>query len=89
MKEKIFRWVLINHPEGQMLTKFQVFVWAVLFPTKWLIRKHTPYDPIRDVWIIHNKKFSGRCLFDLANCNGESFRINASGDCVILERIDT
>ena len=89
MREKVFRWLLRNHPEAMMLTKPQLFIRATLFPMQWLIRRHSHYDPMRDIWEIHGKKYSGKALFDLANANGATFKVKQVNDCTILERADT
>lgn len=71
-----------------MLTKFQMFIFIVLFPVKWVIRRNLPYDPMRDIWHIHNKKYSGGALFALANADGISFTVKQVNGVTILERIN-
>lgn len=88
MREKIFRWVLRNHPEGTILTRPQMFVRCVLFPVQWAIQRDSAYDPMRDIWNIHGKKYAGRALYDLASANGVIFKVSQKNGCIILERID-
>lgn len=89
MREKIFRWVLRNHTEGMMLTKSQQIVRALLFPIEWLISSHNPYDPMRDIWVIHGKKYSGRMLYELAKADGLKVEIRQQNDCTVLVALDT
>jgi hypothetical protein len=89
VREKIFRWVLRNHPEGCMLTKPQMITRCVLFPVQWVIQKNSAYDPLRDIWNIHGKKYTGKALYNLANANGEAFKVSQINGCTTLERIDT
>jgi hypothetical protein len=72
-----------------MLTKPQMIARCVLFPVQWVIQKDSAYDPQRDIWIIHGKKYSGQGLYNLANANGESFKVSQINGCTTLERIDT
>ncbi len=89
MREQIFRRLLRNHPEGMMLTKAQMLIRAILFPIEWMIRRHSHYDPMRDIWLIHGKRYSGRALHDLANSDGQAFKVKQGNDCTVLEKINT
>ena len=55
---------------------------------KWLTYKNMPYDPLRDTWTIHNKKYSGKALFLLANSNEKSFKIKQVNSVTVLEEIE-
>ena len=85
MRTRFFRWLLRNHPEGMMLTKFQMLVRCALFPIQWMIQRDSAYDPTRDIWDIHGKKYAGRALYDLANAEGEIFKVRQINDCTTLE----
>ena len=89
MREKIFRWVLRNHPEGQALGTMKIIVRAILFPIQWLVRSSLAYDPVTDIWNIHGKKYTGKALYELANANGVIFKVSQVNGCTVLERVDT
>ena len=88
MREKIFRWMLRNHPAGKMLTTMQIIVRAILFPIQWAAQSSSAYDPMRDIWNIHGKKYTGSALYDLANAEGVVFKVSQVNGCTVLERID-
>ena len=87
MRAVFFRWLIRNHPQGEILTKFQRLVRRIIFPIHWMIRRDSAYDPLRDIWNIHGKKYTGQMLYELANSDGETFRVSQANGCTILERI--
>ena len=89
MRARFFRWVLRNHLEGVMLNRFQMLVRCALFPIQWMIHRDSAYDPMRDIWNVHGKKYSGRALYDLANADGETFKVRQINGCTTLEKVDT
>lgn len=90
MREKFWRWLLEDYPEGCYLPKWAIVLRCILFPVKsffWLVDSHNPYDFITDTWNILGVKYSGNMLFMLSKANGETYRIYRHKDRVTMEKL--
>ena len=91
MRNKIWKWLTRNVPEGCYLPRRLIAARAMLYPieaARCMIMSNHPYQPLSDTWVIHGVRYSGRALVELANADGEAYRIRLVGDVVQLERLD-
>ncbi|MFN8696311.1 MAG: hypothetical protein ACK5XE_08350 [Burkholderiales bacterium] len=92
MREKLWRYVCRNIPEGTILPKWALVFRALLFPIDffyWRTSMATGYQFESDIWLIGGVRFSARSLRAISKAKGETFKITSVGDGVIVfTRVD-
>lgn len=90
MKQKLWRFLTKNIPEGSYLPKWAMITRFVLFPIDsfyWIHSKQCGYDFYTDTWRIGCVRYSAGSLETLAKSQGETYKITRQGDTVILKRV--
>ena len=90
MREKLWRRVRANVPDGQILPWWALAARAMLYPVDflfWRLSKTRGYQPESDTWLIGGLRYSSRALDLLAQAKGETYRVTRSGDTVVFERV--
>lgn len=96
MRYKLLRWLrdkVFRVPEGVIAPKPLMFIYHVLFPTRFIIdnQSHLKYDPLTDTFIIKGLRFSSYVfdmLKDEAN-KGSVVQLVETGQYVTMRRLDT
>ena len=91
MRKKLWELATKNHPEGTLLPRHLLFVRAILYPLDYIyfkIGQSRGYQWDTDTWRIEGLSYTGSAMRALANANGETYRINRTGDIVTLEKVE-
>ena len=91
MRDKLWKWATVKQPAGVILPRWLVVVRAILYPLDtfyWWYGRQNGYNPQYDEWRIHGVRYTGDALRNLADAQGETYRITRSGEVVTLERVD-
>lgn len=90
LRARLWRLATSRQTEGAMLPPWLLLVRAILYPCDffyWWMNSTRGYQVGTDTWIIEGVRYSGRALKELANAQGETYRITRSGECVTLTRV--
>jgi hypothetical protein len=90
MKDMIWSAVRSKVPEGMILPWWALVVRAALYPLDffyWRLSQARGYQWQNDTWVIEGVTYSGAALRNLAQAQGETYRVARSGDTVTLERV--
>ena len=81
MRTKIWKFVTRKQPEGAVLPGWLLIVRYVLYPADtfyWRMSKTRGYQPLTDTWNIHGVLYTETALRNLAEAQGEVYRITAA-----------
>lgn len=91
MRNQLWKLATAKHPEGMILTRWLMVVRAVLYPLDsfyWKMSKSRGYQWQSNTWNIHGVRYTDDALRNLAESQGETYRITRTGECVTIERLD-
>ena len=88
MRERIWEWVLRNHPEGTYLERRHLIIRWLLFPldTFYYFKQNQVYDVRTDVWTIHGVKYTGHMMRVLTKADGV-YRFKYENNTVSITRL--
>jgi hypothetical protein len=90
MRERLWAAAARRHPEFMILSRRLLILRAILFPLQALhsyMHRMDGYQIQSDTWLISGVRYSRKTLQCLSNAQGETYKINRSGDTVTLERL--
>lgn len=90
MRNKLWRFIQRNYPEGVELSGWRRTIKAILFPLKytcWKVGKTHGYQWDYDDWIIGGVRYNDYLFDILSKARGEIYKITNEGGRCIFERI--
>ncbi len=91
LRNRLWRYLRRNHPEGCHLTRPLLAARAVLFPIdfiRWKLSAIDGFDWHTDSWVLDGVRFSHGSILMLTRSVGQTFTATRQGDIIVFHIIE-